>query len=174
MSSPTRKFTIALLLIGISACLALLPWGTWFGKSFDEKLTDRVAEYVRLRIQDDWVGIYAMTDAKDRRVVPIQRFLTLYGSGAIRTVSLTETARQIDAAAGTAQVDMTLDGELQIDKLPPQARATLRLQDPTATRQSGPASFQWVLRDGEWWLRMDREALTGRTADGKPITATGG
>ncbi len=174
MSSSTRRFTIALLLVGIATCLALMPWGRWFGSSADEKLTRRIAEYAQLRQQDDWVNIYAMADARDRRAVSIQRFLTLYGSGAIRTVSLIEKSRQIDVSAGTAQVELTLDGELRLDKLPPAARQSLRMEDPAARRQSGEFTLHWAWQDGNWWLRMEREAVTGRTPDGKPISSTGG
>lgn len=174
MNSPSRKLTIVLLSLGIAGCIALLPWSTWFDKPPAEKLSDRVAEYVRLRLQDDWVSIYGMMDARDRRAVPIQRFLVLYGSGAIRTVSLTEKSREIDLAAGKAKVELTLDGELQLDKLPAGARSSLRLQDPSALRQSGEFPTDWDLVDGTWWLRMEKQAITGRTPDGKPITATGG
>lgn len=174
MNPSTRRYTIVLLLVGIAVCLALLPWGRWFGASADEKLTQRIAEYVQLRQRDDWVSIYAMADARDRRQVPIQRFLTLYGSGAIRMLSLSEKSREVDLANGAAKVEMTLEGELQLDKLPPSARQTLRLEDKSALRQTGDFTSHWAWRDGNWWLRMEREAVTGRTGDGKPITSTGG
>jgi hypothetical protein len=173
MNPSNRTFTIATLSVGIATCIALLPWASWFGKSPDEKLSERIAEYVQLRLQDDWVNIYPLTDGRDRRAVSIQRFLSLYGSGAIRTVSLTEKSRQIDLEAGTAEVEMTLDGELQLDKLPASARSSLRMQDPAARRQTGEFTSQWAFYDGNWWLRMEREAVTGRR-NGKPITATGG
>jgi hypothetical protein len=176
MNPSTRKFTAGLLSVGIVGCLALLPWGEWLrGRtSPDAALSARLAEYVALRQADDWVGVYALTDARDRKLVPIQRFLTLYGSGAIRTVALTEKSRQIDLAAGTAMVELTLDGELRLDRLPAAARRTLAPHDPSALRQSGEFTSHWAWRDGTWWLRMEREAVTGRTADGKPITTTGG
>lgn len=174
MSSSTHKFTLVLLVLGIGTCVALLPWSRWLGKSYDEKLTERLAEYVQLRIDEDWVKVYAMVDAEHRRQVPIQRYLQMYATGAIRTVSLTETSRHIDTATGMATVDMTLDGELRLDKLPASARKSLRVGDASATRQTGPCTLEWKLRDGTWWLRMEHEAVTGRTRDGKPINVTGG
>ena len=174
MKSSTNKFPVVLLLIGIAICIALLPWGRWFDKSPDEKLSERLAQYVQLRLQDDWVAIYGLIDAEDRRVVPIQRYLQLYGSGAIKTLALTETKREIDLATGTAHVELALDGELRLDRLPASTRASLRLDDKTATRQSGPCPLKWNLRDGAWWLRMDNQAITSRAEDGRQIQPTGG
>ncbi|MBL9078262.1 MAG: hypothetical protein JNL08_12200 [Planctomycetes bacterium] len=172
-TSPNRSVA-ALLVIGSAICLALLPWSRWFGKSLDEKLTQRLAEYVQLRIAEDWVSIYAMVDPVDRRVVPIQRFLVLYASGAIRTISLTETSRAIDLEKGTAAIEMTLDGELRLDRLPPETRKTLAPHDESSRRQTGAYTANWSLRDGQWWLRLEREAVTGRSSDGKPIGTLGG
>jgi len=174
MSSSTNKYTVVLLLLGIGTCIALLPWSRWLGKSLDEKLTERINEYVQLRIEEDWIKLYGMTDPEHRRLVSIQRYLQLYGSGAIRAIALTETSRSIDAEKGEARVEMTLDGEVRLDRLPAAARSSLRLDDPSATRQSGPCSLDWKLRDGNWWVRLEHEAVTGRSRDGKPINVTGG
>ena len=167
----TSNKSVPLLLLGIAGCLALLPWQRWLGgaPAHEERLTERIAQYAGLRQQEDWVSVYGLMDLRDRRAVPLPRFLTLYGLGAVKTVSIKEKSRQVDVGLGTANVVLTLEGELRLEKLPPNVRRSLQPQDPQQLRQTGDFATEWSWADGDWWLRMDKEALTGRTADGKEI-----
>ncbi|MFY9345838.1 MAG: hypothetical protein WAT39_25325 [Planctomycetota bacterium] len=156
---------------GIAVCAALLPWSRWLGPATDPHalLGDRAAEYARLRQAEDWVNVYALTDAHDRKAVPLVRFLSLYGRGTLKTKSLVEKSRAVDLPAGTATVTMTLNAELQLDKLPAAMRGSLGRQDPADLVKVTDYTTQWTWADGTWWLRMDPEAVSGVTAEGKAI-----
>ena len=176
MNALSNKPIVLLLTGGIAACIALLPWGRLLADAPDPeaRLTQRVAEYAKLRQQDDWLQIYAMMDARDRKAVPLPRFLTLYGRGSLKTISLVEKAREVDLPKGMATVVMTLEAELQLDKLPAERRRSLGPQDPAQLRKSADFATEWFWDEGAWWLRMDVEAVTGRSADGKDIKPAGG
>lgn len=171
MNANSNRLVPILLLIGIALCIALLPWGRWFGKSRDELLSERVAEYVQLRLAEDWPAIYSLIDPGDRRIVPMQRFLVLYGSGAIKPLALSEISREVGATE--AEVELNLDGELQLDRIPQSARNSLAGHDPAARRQAAPFETKWKWRDGKWWLLLDEQARTGRV-EGRPIVPAGG
>ncbi|MBL8748025.1 MAG: hypothetical protein JNK78_02620 [Planctomycetes bacterium] len=175
MNSFGNKSVTVLLSIGILGCVVAMPWGRWLHSAVEPEaaLSERVAEYVRLRKADDWMAIYSMTDASDRQACPLAQYLSLYGMGTLKVVSLEEKKRKIDAATGEATVDMVLEGELQLDRLPPKVRRSLGPQDPSALRKSGPFATEWRWREGNWWLRMDREATTGLSADGKQVRPAG-
>lgn len=169
MKTSNNKFAIALLLAGIATCLALLPWGSWFGPDYEQLLTDRVALYSELRQKDDWVKLYELMDERDRNAVPIRRFLALYGSGPLKVEALTEKSRSIDAEAGVADVELTLDARLLLERLPPRMRGSLQGTSPEDLQKTSEFTTQWAWSNDNWWLRMDREAVTGRNAEGKPI-----
>lgn len=169
-----NKLPTVFLSIGIVTCVALLPWGKWFGEAPEVRLAARVAEYAKLRKQDDWVAIYSLMAPRDRKVVPLPNFLMLYGRGTLKTIDLREKSCEVDRPNAKAIVTMTLDAELQLDKLPPNVRRSLGPQDPAQLRKSSDFATEWEWADGEWWLRMDREAITGKNAEGRDVTPAGG
>jgi len=171
--NPSSNKTFTLLMIGgIATCVALLPWSRWLANP-DARLTDRVAQYAQLRKEGDWVKIFAMMAAQDRKVVPLAQFLTLYGSGALKVIEMKEASREIDVPHGTAIVKLSIEAELQLDKLPASYRRSLGPQDPSQLRKTERYNSHWFWDEGEWWLRMDPEALERRSSDGKAINPLG-
>lgn len=173
-TTAVNKTLIPILSIGILVCLALLPWKRWCGPDPETRLGVRIAEYAKLRKQEDWIAIYSLMDARDRKAVPLPTFLTLYGRGTLKTIELTEKVRQVDRPNATALVTMTLDAELQLDKLPASYRKSLGPQDPANLRKTADFATEWSWSDGEWWLRMDKEATTGKSSEGRDVTPAGG
>ena len=176
MKNSSNKLLAGALIVGTGACVALLPWSRWLAVEPDpeQQLTERIARYAELRQQADWVEIYALMDEKDRNKVPLARFMGLYGSSPLKVISITENSRKIDMAAGKAETNLKLEAELQLDKLPLQYRRSLGPQKPEDLRKTDDFSVTWVWADDEWWLRMDDEARTGRTKDGKAVKPTVG
>ncbi len=171
MSVSSNKVVVGLLLAGIATCVALLPWGRWMGgvPLYEARLTERTTEYARLRQEENWPAIYSLSDARDRRKITLPKYLVLYGLGAIKANAIKEKSRQVDTANGTATVQMSLDGELRLDRLSAQIRRSLASQDPQDLHKVSDFPTEWSWSDGDWWLRIDREALTGRNAEGKEI-----
>ena len=172
MKTPRNKSFTLLLLAGSAICIALLPWSRWMTDP-DARLTARVSDYAKLRKEADWVKLYSMMDARDRKAVALPQFLTLYGSGALKVHDLTENSREIDVPNGTARVNFALDAELQLDRLPANVRRSLPAQDPAQLRKKESFDTFWYWESGEWWLRMDPEAVSRRSSDGKEITPVG-
>ena len=172
----SNKIVVALLLVGTAACLWFLPWSEWFGGpgSYERRLTARVQSYCELRQQDDWAKIYELMDLRDRAKVPIARFMALYGAGAIKVHDLQSVSQTIDSSSGVADVELSLTGELVLDRLPAKYRQTLTGYKPDDLRKEENFQVQWSWSDGDWWLRMDRQAVTGRTPDGRRIKTSSG
>lgn len=182
--NPSSNKTFSLLMIGgIATCVALLPWSRWLATpearmadrvaQSEQRLTERVAQYAQLREEGDWVKIFAMMAEQDRKVVPINQFLTLYGSGALKVIEMKEESREIDGPHGTAIVKLAIEAELQLDKLPASYRRSLGPQDPAQLRKKERYHSHWYWDEGEWWLRMDPEAVSRRSNDGKDIKPLG-
>lgn len=171
MKAQGKLFPV-LLVVGSAVCLALLPWSRWFGPSMEpnELLTARVGEYVKARTADDWVAVYGLTAARDRKAVPLQRFIALCGQGVLKTIGMTEKARNIDVPKGEASVTFALEAELQLDRLPPNVRHSLHVESPNDLRKTDEYASSWYWESGTWWLRMPPEAVTGRAADGREIS----
>jgi hypothetical protein len=167
-----RRSRIAALVVGIAACVALLPWGEWSGVPFENvarsRLEQRVARYQELRRKDDWPALYEMTAPGQRRRVDRQSFLGLYGLGVLRIHRIDTKAIEIDTAARTALVAMTTVGELVPEKLPAQFRK-VRVDDPAGLRQVGDIEIAWVWDDGEWYFQMDREVVAGVDGKGRAV-----
>ena len=170
--NKSNKGVIALLAVGIAGCIYMMPWGQWLHAqpSHESRLTERIAEYGQLRQQEDWVKVYDLMDQRDRNKVPRGRFLALYGPGALKVNSIVEKSRAIDTDKGIADVTLTLDGELRLDRLPARIRSTLGPTKPEDLKKQSDFTVQWAWSDNEWWLRMDNAAVTGKNAEGKQIT----
>jgi hypothetical protein len=57
--------------------------------------------------------------------------------------------------------------ELVPAKLPERFKRGFRAPAPEQLRQRGEITVDWVWRDGEWYFRMDREIVSGRTEAGE-------
>lgn len=161
------------LLAAIGYTATLLPWGAWGGVPFSEvaeaRLTERVAEYKRLRASEDWAGLYDLVKPDHRKIVGKAQFLQLFGSGVVRYSSFETKAVAIDEDEHAAQVVMRIDGEMLPDRLPPAYRASLRIDDPAALKQTTDLTLDWSWQDGDWHFHLDRELLTGKDAQGRAI-----
>lgn len=174
MNSPRNKTFTLLMLGGIATCVALLPWSRWLADP-DAKLSARVAEYAALRKEGDWVKTFSLYAAQDRKLVPLTTFLQLYGSSPLKVLDMAESEREIDIPNGTARVKLTIEAELQLEKLPAATRRSLGPQDPAQLRKKESYDSHWYWESGDWWLRMDPEAISRRSSDGKdikPVSAT--
>lgn len=168
-----RTVVILLLLAAILACIAMLPWGRWLqGPPPDARklLDERVARYVALRKQDDWQTLYSLTDERDRKKIARPLFLTYFGQGLLKVQGVTEQSREIDVGKGVAVIKFEVEGELDYDSLPARIRSGMRGRpDAAALKRTAPLETEWSWNEGTWWLRMDRELVTGVTKDGKTI-----
>lgn len=139
--------------------------------SREERLADRFDQYVSLRIADDTVALYEMVAPEQRAKMDLPTYIQFYGQGVFKTHSIVQHAVDLDVDLGTATMDVTTDGELNVDRLPPNVSASLRVDDADALRQKRQHPLEWVWRSGDWYVLIESDVLEGQTADGKPITS---
>jgi len=135
----------------------------------DGALRQAASEYARLRTQEDWPGLYELVDPMERARVPWATFLPAFSHGALRVDALSVTSQSIDPAARRAKVEFLLDAHLVPERLPATFRQGLRISDTSKLRRQEPLLIDWVWRDGQWYFRLDRELVTGRTATGQSV-----
>jgi len=171
--SSSRKVVAGLLILGIGTCIALLPWQRWLSgvPTHERILGDRVARYIELRKSGDWNAVYALMDPRDRARKTQFEYLRLVGNSPLKVHEMTDKAHTIDWQKGTATVTLSLDCELNRASLP--AYIQNLKADPGSTRKTDDFQTDWAWSEGTWWLRMDREVLTGKTADGRLINPQG-
>jgi hypothetical protein len=171
-----------LLLAATAVCLFLLPWKEWFGPDFEAtartRLNQRLASYKELRISDGWEELYKMTDPAHREKVDLARFLQIYATGAVKILDVDTRRIEVDPKTRIADCTFAVKGEMVPSKLPPQFRKNLQLpSDPAerlaALRTEDDVTISWIYKGGEWYFLMDREVLTGKSADGKDIVPLG-
>ncbi|MEM7205827.1 MAG: hypothetical protein AAF628_36575 [Planctomycetota bacterium] len=169
--STSRPFTTLLLLAAIAVLLWLIPWsrlgGVPFAEVAEERLNAQLAAYTDLRVNDDWVTLYEMTSPADREIVDRTRFLQMYGAGVMRVHGVKTNSIDIDAEKRTAKVQITVDGEIVPERLPPHARNGFQIEDPSKLRQQSPVTLTWVWSDEQWYWEMDAVVKTGMNPQGK-------
>ena len=119
------------------------------------RLVERVRMYCRLREQNDWTAVYAMTDEEHREGMTLEAYLKIYGTGVLKAHSLEATGFRLDSTHRRAVVSLAGDFELVVANLPANVRASSPVPAPeTKTRVSQQTSESWVWEEGSWWLHV--------------------
>lgn len=140
----------------------------------ERALRERFELYRKLRLQDDFVAMYDLSDPEQRATIDLRTYLSYYGHGMVRFHELRLDSLEFDWPHGEATVTATTNAELLVDKLPSSYRVSMKNGEDD-TRIEAPNSFAWVRRgDGQWYLRMDQQIVSGRTADGRGVRALQG
>ncbi len=135
----------------------------------EEDLRERFEEFAEVRSTEDWQAMYELVDPVEREKVDLGSFLNFYGRGVLRAHSTELVEIEFGEGNRSAMVKVATDGELVIEKLPPQYRSNLRVDDPAQLRGVQQHTIPWVWRQGEWYYRLDPEIVTGRDPTGKPV-----
>ncbi len=162
-SETVRRLRRTGILLAVAAAmLGTLHWTAGQTDPFqgaEKALTARVAEYVRLRLTDDWVALYAMTAPEQRTAVDLAAFLESYGHGVLKVAKLEPVATSVDAKTQSASVRMNLDAELVPERLPAAFRSGLRQPGEGGLRQESDFELRWKWQDGTWYFAMDQEIV---------------
>lgn len=163
----------------IVALAGAVAYGAWeltrepvdpFLEDAEGTLRDRFASYVELRKQDDWTAIWEMVDPVEREQMDLPTFMGVYGQGVMKTNDIVERDLDINFNTRRALLAVTTDAELVVSKLPPQYRASLRVDDPADLRRKMEHDLGWVWRNGEWYFSLDAEVLGGVDAQGRTVS----
>jgi hypothetical protein len=136
-------------------------------------LERRVGHYLDLRLADRWPALYELTDPVQRRSVDLVRFLDAYGHGVLRVEDISARSLRLDPDRGLAIVDLHTEARLVPERLPPEFRRGLDVSDPEALRKSTDHAQHWVLRDGEWYYRLEDEIASGFDSEGQELRSVG-
>ncbi len=166
--------------VAIVTLLGVVGVGLWrvssddadaFGKS-ESRLSERIDEYIALRMDDDQVAVYGMMDPAQRSIKDLQTYLEFHGRGVLKIIKMEPDNPRIDTVSQTAKVVLDTAVELVPSKLPPPFN-DLDEEHPEHLRREGNEELHWVWRDGEWYVRMDRAFVTGKAPDGREIQSFG-
>lgn len=169
-STVLRRLLLVLVLAGV----AFAGWKYMHVEKVDRftqadaLLQQRLKDYVALRLADDWGPLYEMADPTHRKDVNLVTFLAFYGQGYVHFTDIRVNGTRIDEAKRTAVVDLTSEGDLQLDRLPPQFR-NLREEHPEHLHQSKDHQLAWVWANDNWYFQMDPEVVNGKTANGEVV-----
>ena len=168
-ASTGRSAMTVLLAMAVAAGGALAIWRPWSKPAPSEvRLRARLDEYVDLRRASNWKAIYSMSDPIEQAKVGLDAFLRFYGGEMTRFLGLDVKEAHMDAERGVATIDVEIEHEVIPERLPAQFRRNLTLEDKDSLKQRGPHKLEWVWRDGDWYMGMDRVVLTGRAREGRP------
>ena len=173
MSKNTMMTVTLVGLIGLSA--AFVPWEKFRRPStaeVKEQLRERFEQYAQLRLDDDWVALYEMVVPKNRERIDRNKFLQLYGHGMMKALEIELVDIGFTPQLGSGATKIRIKSQLQVDKLPPQQRASLRVDSPDDLVQTGESDIAWERYGGLWYFRLDQEILSGQSG-GQPITPLG-
>lgn len=138
-------------------------------KAAEAGLRERFELYRKLRMQDDVVAMYDLSDPDQRAKIDLRTYLSYYGHGMVRFDELRLDSIEIDWERGEAIVTATTSAELLVDKLPRNYKLSVK-QGADDTRIEAPNAYAWVRRgDGQWYFRMDQQIVSGQTADGRGV-----
>jgi len=136
----------------------------------EERLQERIERYMELRLADDHHEVYLMHDPEQRKLKSEAEYLTVFGTGIVTLAEIELVDYKIDFAMKTAKTDFMQTIVLQPELLPPPFNELdEESKKPEHLRQAGPLAIDWQWRDGDWYVRMDREFVTGRSADGREL-----
>lgn len=162
--------------VGLVALAGVVGFGIWRAseteaKAFEKaesRLIERIEEYIALRFEDDQPAIYAMTDPEQRKIKKLQTWLEFHGAGVLEILEMEWENLRVDELSRTAKVTLQTHVELQPNKLPPPFNEVDE-EHPEHLRKKGSEELEFVWREGEWYLRMDRTFVTGKAPDGREI-----
>ena len=143
------------------------------GEALRAALERRVGRYLGLRLADGWPTLYEFTDPVQRQRLGLSRFLDAYGHGVLKVEDIYARSLQVDPVRGVATVELHTDARMLPERLPPEFRRGLRVDDPDSLKQSLDHTQTWVLRDGQWYYRMEDEIVSGRDGEGNPLRGLG-
>ncbi len=161
----------------IFGLVAIIGFGAWalqheppdpFDRA-EEFLAERVEEYLALRLKDDWVALYQMSNPEHRRRVSLSTFLATYGRGLLEVHEIRATSMSIDPVSRHAIVQLWSDVELIPERLPAKFQRGFRVPPKEFLRTEEEHSLQWKWQDGQWFFQIDREIVTGFDSAGNPI-----
>ncbi len=128
----------------------------------DELLRERVAQYQELRMSNDWAKMYEITSPGDRKRVSLADYLQFYGHGVFKVHTMTPKTYSVAKQTREAVVDLEVDQEVLVNKLPAQYRTSLRMDDRAQLRQTSMLSLHWIWNVDNWYLQMDPEIRQGK------------
>ena len=138
-------------------------------KRSKRSLRERFDLFRKLRLQDDVVALYDLTDPEQRTRVDLRSFLSYYGHGMVRFYDVRLDSIEFDWPHREAIVNATTSAELLVDKLPRSYRLSQKTK-PSDAKIEAPNKIAWVQReDGQWYFRMDQQIVDGHTADGRGV-----
>lgn len=140
----------------------------------DQLLAARMDEYIAMRKANDQVALYGMMDPEQRAIKTLPEYLKFHDLDVLKIIEMTWADPRVDVETGTARVRLDSTVELQPSKLPPPFNK-LQEEHEEHLRQSSSEELDLVWRkaEGDWFLRMDRTFVTGKSPDGRQIQSLG-
>lgn len=173
MTTILRRTAIGLLLTAIGFGAWHLPRQAQSApdpfEGAEARLTERVAEYAKLRLADDWIKLYDFVAPDHKRLVPAVNFLKHYGHGVLQVHKCEPKTQEIDPATRIARTTLAVEAQLMPDRLPPTFRRGFREDHPEHLTRKQEQELAWTWIDGEWYFLLDREFLTGRDSSGQEL-----
>jgi hypothetical protein len=139
-------------------------------ESAEQRLQERMAIYLDLRLKGDFASLYKLADPTDRKSVDLKKYLTVYDHGVMQIHNIKVLSSEVHLQKRRADVLLETDAELLVSKLPAPYRNGFRNEDPSALRTTREYLLQWNWRNGEWFFRIDREIVSGRDQDGNALS----
>lgn len=138
-------------------------------KAAEAGLRERFELYRKLRMQDDVVAMYDLSDPDQRAKIDLRTYLSYYGHGMVRFDDLQLEDIRFDWNKREATMIVKTSAELLVEKLPRSYRLSART-GADDMRSEATAPMLWVRHgDGQWYFRMDAQVAAGQTGDGRGI-----
>ena len=172
-TSNQRPLIVMLLCVGIVTTAWFTPWRRLFesgpAKPDASRLDSRVETYCALRLADDWVALYELTDPRQRKALSRGAFLAAYDHKILTVKSLERKAVTLKLESGMASVQLGLSSTVRPENLPAEFRRGFQASRPQDLERRMDLPIEWVWRDGDWYFMVDHEIVSGRSTDGKKI-----
>lgn len=140
------------------------PWN-----DAEDRLAERIDEYVALRTEDDWQNLYELVNPSHRGALDLGEYLRVYGHGVLKLHEIEARGFEIDDITRTAESVIFTKTELIPERLPAKFQRGYRAGPPETNFKESEFLLRWVWRDGEWYYLLETEVLTGRDGQGNKI-----